>query len=112
MENHILRIECADEKGLVHKITGVLYRKGLNIVENGEFVDPDIRRFFMRTEVSGKADSHAILKQLKKRLPQGTIVQMAKDRKKDIVIFATKEHHCVGDLLMRHAYGELHANIL
>ncbi len=112
MENHILRIECADEKGLVHKITGVLYRKGLNIVENGEFVDPETKRFFMRTEVSGKADAGTLLKELRKCLPKDSVVQITQDRKKNIVIFATKEPHCVGDLLMRHAYGELHANVL
>lgn len=107
-----MRIECADAKGLVHKITGVLVRHGLNIVENGEFVDPQIRRFFMRTEVSGAAASDKIVKELQKELPKDAVVEMTQDRKKDIVIFATKEPHCLGDLLIRHAYGELPANVL
>jgi formyltetrahydrofolate hydrolase len=29
-----LLISTQDEKGLVHKITGVLFRRGLNIIEN------------------------------------------------------------------------------
>src|SRR3989338_4083035 len=65
----------------------------------------------MRTEFSGDADSKDILKKLKPRLPKDAAVELTKNRKKDIVIFATKEHHCLGDLLIRHAYGELHANI-
>lgn len=32
-------------------------------------------------------------------------------RKKDVVILATKEAHCLGDFLVRNAYGELNANI-
>ena len=111
LNNHILRIACSDEKGLVYKITAVLYQKGLNIVQNGEFVDHETGCFFMRTEFSGDADSKDILKKLKPRLPKDAAIALAKRRKKDIVIFATKEHHCLGDLLIRHAYGELHANI-
>ena len=111
-ENHVLRVECADAKGLVHKITGVLYRQGLNIIENGEFVDSEIGRFFMRTEVAGKADAKKITAELQKHLPPEAIVGMVRDRKKDIVLFATTEPHCLGDLLIRHAYGELPANVL
>ncbi len=112
METHILKIECADQKGLVYKITGVLFKKGLNIINNGEFVDHETKRFFMRTEYSGKADTKKIIKSLRAQLPKDAVVSLGKDRKKDVVVFATKEHHCLGDLLLRHAYGELHANIL
>ena len=109
---HILRIACSDEKGLVYKITEVLYKKGLNIIQNAEFVDHETERFFMRTEFSGQADSKDILKKLKPRLPEDAVIELTPERKKDIVIFATKEHHCLGDLLIRHAYGELQANVL
>ncbi len=112
MKTHILRVECADEKGLVYKVTGILYKHGLNIVSNDEFVDHEKKRFFMRTEYSGETDSKKILKELSRQLPKDAIVQLAPDRKKNIVIFATKEYHCLADLLLRHAHNELHANIL
>lgn len=108
---HVLRIACADEKGLVYKITEILYKKGLNIIQNGEFVDHESGTFFMRTEFSGHADMAGILKKLKPRLPKDAEIELTRSQKKDIIIFATKEHHCLGDLLMRHAYGELHANV-
>ena len=66
----------------------------------------------MRTEFSGPTDSTAISKKLSSELPKNAVIELAKNRKKNIVIFATKEPHCLGDLLVRHAYGELHANIL
>jgi len=50
---HILRIDCPDEPGLVHKITGVLYNAGYNILNNQEFVDLDAKHFFMRTAFEG-----------------------------------------------------------
>ena len=111
-DTHILRIGCADQKGLVHKVTGVLFRKGLNIENNDEFVDHENKRFFMRTEFSGKADSKRLMREVQSLLPKGATVALSKDRKKNIILFATKEPHCLGDLLLRHAYGELHANIL
>lgn len=111
-DTHVLRITCSDEKGLVHKVTGVLYKRGLNIESNDEFVDREKKLFFMRTEFSGQANLKAITAQLKKLLPSGAEVRLEKDRKKNIVIFATKEPHCLGDLLIRHAFGDLHANIL
>ena len=49
MAPHILRIDCPDEPGLVHKITGVLYNAGYNILSNQEFVDLEAKHFFMRT---------------------------------------------------------------
>ncbi|MGH7197640.1 MAG: formyltetrahydrofolate deformylase [Candidatus Omnitrophota bacterium] len=110
--NHVLKIDCADEKGLVHKVTGVLYRKNLNIVSNGEFVDHENRRFFMRTEYSGDADSLPIIQELAAALPKGASIELSPVRKKNIVILVTREHHCLADLLTRHAFGELHANVL
>ena len=49
MPPHILRIDCPDEPGLVHKITGVLFNAGYNILNNQEFVDLEAKHFFMRT---------------------------------------------------------------
>jgi len=109
---HVLRIECPDEKGLVYKVTEVLFKKGLNIVNNAEFVDHANRRFFMRTEFSGSVDSKSVLKSLRSRLPEGAAVEIARERKKDVVVLGSSEPHCVGDLLLRHANGELPARVL
>ncbi|MGZ8500667.1 MAG: ACT domain-containing protein, partial [Candidatus Binatia bacterium] len=49
MPPYILRIDCPDEPGLVHKITGVLFNAGYNILSNQEFVDLKAKHFFMRT---------------------------------------------------------------
>jgi formyltetrahydrofolate deformylase len=96
----------------VHKVTGVLYRHRLNILQNGEFVDRERQKFFMRTEFSGRADRTQILKELKAALPPGAVAQLSEYRKKNIVIMATREPHCLGDLLIREAYGELNACVL
>lgn len=107
----VLLIECADRKGLVHEATGVLLRHGLNIVANDEFVDAESGRFFMRTETDGRADSAVVCDELLRLLPDGAAVRYSSRSRRRLVVLATKEYHCLGDLLLRHAHGDLHASI-
>ncbi len=109
---HTLLISCTDRKGLVHSITGVLFEHGLNIVSNGEFVDHETGRFFMRTEVEGDFNVEVAASQLEGLLPEGAEIRFACGAPKRIVVLGTTEPHCLGDLLLRHAYGELPAEIL
>lgn len=111
-DSSIVLIDCPDEKGIVHKVTGVLYRHGLNVEYQGEFVDHRTNHFFMRTEVSGAAKPEEIISELRNETPPNANIQLIPHRKKRIVVFVTKEPHCIGDLLIRHDYGELHAEIL
>lgn len=115
----VLLISSPDEKGIVHKVTGVLYRRGLNIVENTEFVDPLSSTFFMRTEFDGaqvvEEFSKDLVQELKSQLSLDAQVRfksLATTQKNRIVILATREAHCLGELLLRHEQGELNAEIL
>src|SRR5690349_3963650 len=111
MTSHILLINCPDQSGLVYKITGVIYKHKLNIISNGEFVERKFNYFFMHTEFSGEFDKDKLLEDLKEVLPVNVDLRLSDNHKKDIVILATKEHHCLSDLLIRHAFNELQANI-
>lgn len=108
---YILKIDCPDQKGLVHEISGILFEFGLNIIENEEFVDHVNNHFFMRSELVGELNRAEVFNKLSKLLPETAQIQLHEKRKKNIVIFATKEYHCLGDLLVRHHFGELKANI-
>ena len=109
---HILLIDCRDETGLVYKITGVLYRHNLNIVRNNEFVNPETKHFFMRTEFSGEFARTAVIGDLIKELPEDVRISLGGKKKKKIVLLATKEHHCLGDLLLRNEFDRINAEIL
>ncbi len=111
MSTHILLITCPDEPGLVHKATGVLYRAGCNVISNQEFVDSETAQFFMRTEYSGGHDAAAILGEVRHLLPATATVRLAESGKRRIVVLVTKEHHALGDLLLRHTFNELNAEI-
>jgi formyltetrahydrofolate deformylase len=109
---HILRIQCADRQGLISAITGVLFSNHLNIVVMKEFVEPVSNTFFARLEISGLLDIDGITGQLKNALPDQTGIQLHPYQKKKVVIMVTKEQHCLSDLLVRHHFGEMQANII
>ena len=109
---HTILIDCADAKGLVHKVTGVLYHNDLNVVSNHEFVQPETGRFFMRTEIDGVMDAERIYNGLSGILPEDANVRITEQRKKRVVILVTKEHHVLGELLIRHQFGELNAEVV
>ena len=111
MEEYILLIDTEDAKGLVYNISKVLFANNLNIEQNAEYVDPDTKKFFMRTVISGNISKNILLKELKEVLPANSHIRLNKKAKKDVVILATKETHVLGDLLIRYIDGELNANI-
>ncbi len=111
MTTHVLRIDCPDEKGLVYKITGVLFHAGYNVISNQEFVDAPTRHFYMRTAFAGRSATDSLVDDLQRVLPPKASVRLTVAAPQPIVVLATKEPHCVGDLLLRHAYGELPAEI-
>lgn len=123
-DKHILLMDGPDNKGLIYHVTGVLYRHNLNVIHNDEYVSPS-GRFFMRTEFEGGFDSAALLTELQTTLPtpdaqtdggtagpSGITFRLNPKRKKNIVVMVTKEHHCLGELLIRYAFDELDADIL
>ncbi|MEA3353421.1 MAG: formyltetrahydrofolate deformylase [Campylobacterota bacterium] len=111
MNEYRLLIETTDQKGLVYNISKLLYENDLNIESNSEFVDDETNTFFMRTIIKGEFDKDKLLNDINNTLPDNSLVKLTKKEKKDIVILATKEMHCLGDLLIKHEAGELDANI-
>lgn len=111
MSNQIVLIDCPDAKGLVYNITKVIYDLGLNIISNHEFVDSKSGYFFMRTVLEGKHPEEAFNKKLRDVLPNEANIRLSAIRKKSVVILATKETHCLGDLLLRNSAGELPCDV-
>ncbi|MFT7824293.1 MAG: formyltetrahydrofolate deformylase [Sulfurimonas sp.] len=104
-------IDCNDAKGLVYKISKVFFEKNLNIDSNREFVDKESGRFFMRSVVTGIFEPENLLNELKAIAPADADIRVIVPEPKKIILMATKESHALGDILIRHADGELDARI-
>jgi len=74
---HLLLVECPDRRGLVHEITGVLFRHQCNVTSNHEFVDVEANRFFMRTEFFGDVEPSEVLGETTRLLPAGGTARLA-----------------------------------
>jgi len=119
MAKHILLMDGPDAKGLIFHVTSVLYRNECNIISQDEYVSPATdgveSQFFMRTEFEppDKLDPQKVLKDLQETIATPKInLRISPKKKKDVVILATKEHHCLSDLLIRYNFDELDANVL
>jgi formyltetrahydrofolate deformylase len=110
-KNNVIRIKCSDRKGLIAGIAGVLYNNNHNIIVMKEFVETATQTFFVRLEISGEINEAKLKKELRGVLPEGSQIDLIPKRKKNLVLLVTKEHHCLSDLLVRHYFNELHAEI-
>lgn len=108
---HVLLVDAPDRPGLIHQITGVLLRQAVNVIANHEFVDRESRRFFMRSEFVGACELAEVTRELRQILGASANVRVAAPGRGRIVVLATKEHHCLAELLLRHLHGELGASI-
>ena len=108
---YVLKIKTPDAKGLIAKITQVIYAFDLNILTNDEFVDKEHNIFFMRAEIEGECNVDTLKIAISGVFLTDSNVEINPINKKKIVILCTKENHCLGDLLIRYDSGELDAEI-
>lgn len=111
-----LLVSCPDRPGIVAAVCQFLFEQGANVVDSDQHTDPETHRFFLRLEFD--------LEELGARLPicEQAFVPLARrfemearffaaDRGKRMAIFASKQDHCLVELLWRWRSGELPAEI-
>ncbi len=108
----VIVIQCADKVGLVATIAGLLQGQNLNIVSMREHVDAIQNRFFARIEISKPVDANTLENQLKAALPEDAQVIVNPNPVKRIIVLATKEYHCLSDILIRNHFNTLGAEVL
>jgi len=111
----IVLVDCPDEVGLIHRITGVLQSRRLNIESNSEFVDAVARQFFFRAEVApadGPVSAETLEADLRRVLPAAAQVRVTCEERRPIVVCATREPHCLGEHLLLDAVGDLPGRIV
>lgn len=114
-----IKIDCKDTVGLVHSITKTLAEKNINIVSLQEHVDADDRHFFARlicdplqTNINLEELEKEFCKHFTRSIMDNADITFYTHRKKKIIVMATKEYHCLGELLLRTKYDTLNAEIL
>ena len=110
---YILTLSCHDVRGIVAAVTGFLARQDGFIIESTQFGDPSTERFFMRVQFSSGAATPAH-DALKEEFRQAVADPFAMEWRMDdaatkarVLILASKQLHCLNDLLHRYRTGQL-----
>jgi formyltetrahydrofolate deformylase len=108
----LILIRCEDAVGLVSNLSNAVAKHQLNIVTMREYVDEEHHRFFVRIVCSGEpANRDEFAQDIQASLPPNAEITINPTHKKNIVILVTKEHHCLADILVRHYFDTLHAEV-
>lgn len=107
----VILIQCKDRVGLVAAIAGIMARRELNIVSMREHVDIEARRFFARLVTEQYSDAVFLLQDLSAVLPVDAIISVNPEPEKKIILLATKEYHCLSDILVRNHFKTLGASV-
>jgi formyltetrahydrofolate deformylase len=110
----ILLITCPDRKGLVARVSGMLYSHGANITHADQHQDHEAGLFFMRVEWAlegfGVAGFREEFTAVAAELNMTWRLELSTDEPR-VAIFVSQYLHCLADLLYRHQSGELACSI-
>jgi formyltetrahydrofolate deformylase len=126
-DSAVLLIDCPDRKGLVARVSGLLYQHGANILHADQHQDHEQGLFFMRVEwalngdseaAGGSAGSAAVPNRFDLDAFRAAFAPLAAElgmrwklsassRRPRIALFCSQYLHCMADLLHRWRTGEL-----
>ncbi len=122
-DSAVLLIDCPDRKGLVARVSSLLYERGANILHADQHQDHDLGLFFMRVEwalngaenaeADHEAESSFDLEGFMSAFaPLAAGLEMrwklsTSARRPRVALFCSQYLHCMADLLHRWRTGEL-----
>lgn len=113
-DSAVLLIDCPDQKGLVARVSGLLYERGANILHADQHIDRDLGLFFMRVEFELNGFDldgfQAAFAPLAAELRM-TWKLTSSARQPKVALFCSQYLHCMADLLHRWRTGELACEI-
>jgi formyltetrahydrofolate deformylase len=113
-----LLVSCPDRHGIVATISTLLFESGANIVASDQYsTDPEDGTFFLRMEFhlerlqARRAELEAAFAEIAGRFELDWRLAYASEPKR-IAILASRDDHCLLDLLWRRRRGELEGEIV
>jgi formyltetrahydrofolate deformylase len=114
MSAHVatLLVGCPDRKGIVASLAQLLYGHGANILDSDQHSDPVEGLFFQRirfdlsTLTTDRIALEAGIREVGERFKMDWRLAYG-DKQRRVAIFASKQSHCLYDLLIRYRAGEL-----
>ncbi|MGO3346329.1 MAG: formyltetrahydrofolate deformylase [Marinomonas sp.] len=111
MKKFVLNLVCNDNTGIISAVTSFVTESGGNIIESGQHVDLDDKRFFMRLcfEINESVTLEKFKMDFEARLSYPEMVWDVYDLsvKPRVMIMVSQLGHCLNDLLYRYSIDQL-----
>jgi len=114
-----LLISCLDRPGIIALVSNQLYQLGCNIIHSDQHTDDEDRQFFWRIRFESLNRPVAeVATELAASLPKllaavGLRYQIFDGAQRDqVALMVSRLPHCMMDLLSRHHFGELEADVV
>ena len=112
----VIVIDCPDQPGIVHAVSGFLVTHSGNIIESQQFGDQSNGRFFMRIDFSvfdDRVTADSLRSDFAEIAQRFTMTFELWDSRAPYrtLIMVSKQLHCLNDLLFRHDNGSLQVDI-
>jgi formyltetrahydrofolate deformylase len=106
----VLTLSCPDRLGIVYAVSGFLTRRDANIEDSQQFSEHGSGRFFMRVEFRTEAARDELAVGFTEIAREFDMDWRLHDRavKPRVLVMASKQGHCLNDLLYRFRIGALH----
>ena len=120
-DSAVLLIDCPDRRGLVARVSSLLYERGANILHADQHIDHELGLFFMRVEWSLESESpgaagfdmegfRRAFTELAAELEMRWNLTSSRGRPR-VALFCSQYLHCMADLLHRWKTAELACDI-
>jgi formyltetrahydrofolate deformylase len=127
-DSAVLLIDCPDQKGLVARVSSLLYKHGANILHADQHQDHELGLFFMRVEWALNGASHdsstpaTASKPFDLKAFEAEFAPLARElgmrwqltssaRLPRVALYCSQYLHCMADLLYRWRTGEMECEI-
>jgi formyltetrahydrofolate deformylase len=113
----VLLIDCPDQKGLVARVSSLLYQQNANILHADQHQDHQLGLFFMRVEWAIESEAASLEAFTTAFTPLASELKMhwqlrRRNQKPRIALFCSQYLHCLADLLHRASANELPCEIV
>jgi len=120
-DSAVLLIDCPDRRGLVARVSSLLYEQGANILHADQHRDEELGLFFMRVEwalhaSNGNGPAFDLDRFQTAFAPLASELEMrwtltSSAHRPRVALFCSRYLHCIADLLQRWHSGELRCEI-
>ncbi|MFT0762128.1 formyltetrahydrofolate deformylase [Actinomyces sp. F1_1611] len=110
----VLTLTCPDQPGIVHAVTGAIANHGGNILESQQYGDATSKRFHMRVEAEGVREVDQLRSQLGELAAKMDMRWSLTEAGRAVptIIMASKEGHCLSDLLYHTHEGQIPIDVV